>query len=180
MGGSIVLPMLLDHLIEEDLISSLQNVFWNHHLIAGVWIITLGLIQLGLQFLVAHIFGMELFQDFVQMLLVWCGITVEIAGIVLLIFILVLIKVENWGFFGFLVADVFETTKSSLRRVINVHILDFRLLDLSNESLSVHKLLLEHLHFFLIFLNAHVETMKQNISINNSLFCKSVRSLFCS
>jgi hypothetical protein len=85
--------------------------------------------------------------------------------------------VENGGGF-FLGADVLETSKSSLRRVVDVHVLDFRLLDLSNESLSVHELLLVHLHFFLIFLNTHVETMKQDISINNFLFGKSVSSLF--
>jgi hypothetical protein len=67
---SIVFAMLLNDLIEEDVIGLLQKVFWNHHLAAGVWVVTLGLIQLGLEFLVGNILGMELFQDFVQVLLV--------------------------------------------------------------------------------------------------------------
>lgn len=67
---SIVLGLLLNDLVDQNLVGSLNKVLWNNQFVAGVWIITLGLVQLSLELLVAHIFGVELFEDFVQVLLV--------------------------------------------------------------------------------------------------------------
>ena len=67
---SIVLVLLLNDLVDQNLIGSLHKVFWNNKFVAGVWIITLSLIHLSLKFLVVDIFGVELFEDFVQVLLI--------------------------------------------------------------------------------------------------------------
>jgi hypothetical protein len=78
-----------------------------------------------------------------------------------------------------LVSNVFKHVQARALLGVDVHVVDFWLLDEIKILLLGH-FLLEHFHFFLIFLDAVVNTMDQDISVNYFLFGKCVRCLFVS
>lgn len=102
--------------------------------------------------------GGELLQDFVKLMLVGSGISIEIATLlVCLIFKVVLIGLGS---------DSFEAAKSLELLSVDVHVVDLWLLD-TLELLLLGHLLLEHFHLLLVLLDTHIDAVSKDISIND-------------
>ena len=113
----------------------------------------------------------QLLKHLVQLLLVGSCISVEIASLLIRF-----IHVVNLLCFR---GNVLEAAKALHVRGVDVHVVDLWLLNHIFVRLLGY-LFLEHLHLFLIFLDTHIQTVCENISVNDLGGSESSRGLFVS
>ena len=111
----------------------------------------------------------ELFEHSIQLLLIGCGISVEIASLLVSLIMDILVAI--------LIGNISESLKAGTLLCINVHVVNFWLLN-KIKVLFLRNFLLVHFHFFLIFLDTVVNAMNKDISVNYFLLSESMGRLF--